>query len=169
MGSVQLRATAAWLGAWELGISDVAAALQCTSWLELKERWPALANTIAAMDRNHAEYTGQPPHSSRWTQRVKEGAAKRQKELTAPVTEAATQSMLAEMDPLYPQSRTGRYQQRGPRLDALPRGGNPDAGRALPNCYALALQRRRAGSGRIGHLLQREPSHGPGLRSELPW
>ena len=50
MGSAELRAPAAWLGAWEFGVADVAKAVQCSTWLELKERWPALC---ATMGREH--------------------------------------------------------------------------------------------------------------------
>ena len=98
MGSVEVRAAAAWLGAWEFGIASVARDTQINTWLELKERWPSFVQTVHQQDGVLAAQTGKPAHTSRWSRRIADPAAKRQRELVAPAVSAAKTTMMASLD-----------------------------------------------------------------------
>ena len=98
MGSVEARSSGAWLGAWELGLADTAAATGCRSWLEVKERWPAIAATITRLDDALSHQTGKPAQHHRWTQRAVRSAAKQQKELLAPAQERTKAALLNRLD-----------------------------------------------------------------------
>ena len=89
MGSVELRATSTWLGAWEYGLGDVAKTMDCKSWLELQDRWPALTTRIHNMDKLHENTTGKTTNPGRGAQRVHQEMAKRQRALTVPMVEEA--------------------------------------------------------------------------------
>ena len=122
MGSVVFRATSAWLGAWEFGMAGVAAAMECTSWLDLKEHWPALAATVTNMDAAHSTATGLTAHLSGWTQRVSQGAPKRQRELTAPIMDGAKKNMLRGLDAATKNTHPRGRQQRSETVAPLSRG-----------------------------------------------
>ena len=97
MGSMELRSAAAWLGAWEFGIADVAKELGCRTWAELRNAWPALPTTITQMETTLTELGSTTPPPHRWVQRVAEAVPKRQRELVAPVMDMTTKRMYDHM------------------------------------------------------------------------
>ena len=78
MGSMEARHAAAWLGAWEAGISEICEESGITSMIQLQEQWPAMKACIGRKEETYKDQTGETLQAHRWTERITRTAPKRQ-------------------------------------------------------------------------------------------
>jgi hypothetical protein len=137
-GSARSRAAAAWIGAWEGGLAQVAEQLGIQSYAEFAQKWPAWTKAIKEQE---ARLQGQEGHAldrARWTTLFTKPASKAQalhgQKIAFRDAQTLKRSMTAhELERLE--------QQSGPGAAAFlaPGEGMP----VLPNAhYEIALRRR---------------------------
>jgi hypothetical protein len=83
LGSAAARGAAAWLGAWEGGLAEVARECGVTGMEDWHAQWPEWQAVAHRQERQFAEQAGKLPPTHRWTQLLHRGEEKRQRALAS--------------------------------------------------------------------------------------
>jgi len=137
-GSCLLRSSAAWLGAWEGGLHDLAKQMDVATITEFRQVWPEWDKAVKTMEKRLREHQGITPQSSRWEAAFNKAQSKKQKEHSMKIEAWQDKSTRMEMS----KTDGGRLDQAGGSGAAAFMAPGEDEDAMDDAHYAVVVRRR---------------------------
>ena len=139
-GSALLRSSAAWLGAWEGGLCDLAKQMEVATITEFRQIWPEWDKAVKTMEKRLREHQGIIPHNSRWEAAFNKAQNKKQKEHSLKIEAWQDKSMRMDIS----KTDGGRLDQAGGSgAAAFMAPGEEEEEEAMDDDHYTVVVRRR--------------------------